>query len=83
VITLTMFDSHGDKIEGARIDVETFHNARADDIFRSTFEALQNREYSASLGMRRTGVWEFRYVVTVGADVFTHTETRYVSLGGK
>jgi len=82
-ISVKIVDIHGDPITGATIDVETFHNARANDVLRTTFAARDNGEYRVSLPMRRTGVWEFRYTVTYGTELFTHTEVRHVVLGGR
>ncbi len=79
-LELTLADHDGLPVDGAAVTVETFHNARADRILRATLTAAGDGRYTASIPMRRSGVWEFRITAVRGSDTFTHRETRYVSL---
>jgi len=68
-------------VEGATVSVEAFHNARADRILRAPLDQAGDGVYAARLGMRRSGVWEFRITAVRGDTTFTHRETRFVTLG--
>ena len=82
MVLVTIRDHDGGPVEGSTVTLEAFPNARADDILRASFISAAGGRYRAELPMRRTGVWEFRYVVTNGASVFTHTEKRYITASG-
>lgn len=62
----------GQPIEGARVSVEAFHNARASHRLEATLHEAAPGRYVASLPMRRPGLWEFRLTAARRADVFTH-----------
>lgn len=62
-------------IRGARIDVETFHNARANHRVKKTLVAAGD-VYTGVLPLQRPGLYELRFNVAQGADVFTHVERR-------
>ena len=71
-------DGGGEPIDGAVVAVETFHNARADDILRAGLDAVGEGVYRTTLPMRHNGRWELRFTVDRGQDRFTHTETRHL-----
>jgi nitrogen fixation protein FixH len=79
-LELVIADRDGRPLDGAAVSVEAFHNARADRILRAPLIPGEMGRYSASLAMRRQGVWEFRITATRGETKFTHRETRYVPL---
>jgi nitrogen fixation protein FixH len=83
VLSVDLGDAAGSPVDGALLDVEAFHNARADDLLRARLDGHGNGRYSAPLPITRQGVWELRFVAERGDDRFTHTETRYVALGGR
>ena len=78
VVRLSAAD--GAPVTGATVTVAAFHNARANEILRSQLAATGAGEYSSRLSMRRSGLWELRFVVDRGGERFTHTETRYMAL---
>lgn len=79
-LAVRLSDAGGHPLDGAAVSVEAFHNARADQILRAELARDGDGRYSAPLAMRRSGVWELRFTVDRGGDLFTHTETRYVNL---
>jgi nitrogen fixation protein FixH len=79
-VSVSLLDAASEPIDGAIIELETFHNARADDILKTTFVGTGDGTYTSSLPMRRSGLWEFRFVVTRGSDTFTLTQIRHLLL---
>jgi len=71
-------DAGGEPVDGAVVAVETFHNARADDILRASLDADGEGIYRTTLPMRHNGRWELRFTVDRGREHFTHTETRHL-----
>ena len=71
-------DAGSEPIDGAVVAVETFHNARADDILRASLDAVGEGVYRTTLPMRHNGRWELRFTVDRGREHFTHTETRHL-----
>ena len=78
VVRLT--DRSGQPLDGARVAVATFHNARADQIVRAELAATGGGAYACPLAMRRAGLWELRFTVDRGGEHFTHTVTRHIRL---
>lgn len=79
-LTVRLADGSGRPLEGARIAVAAFHNARADQILRAEPTVNGAGSYACALAMRRSGVWELRFTVDRGPDRFTHTVRRYLSV---
>jgi nitrogen fixation protein FixH len=77
-VALLLLDDEGAAIEGATVRLETFHNARAGEIFESTLAPEGGGRYAAALPLRRPGLWEFRFVVESGGETFTKTLLRDV-----
>jgi hypothetical protein len=73
-------DGNGQPLTGARVSVAAFHNARADQILRAELAATGGGAYACPLAMRRSGVWELRFVVDRGGERFTHTVRRHLNL---
>ncbi len=80
-LSVVLTDTDGSPVDGALLELEAFHNARADDVLRARLDGHGDGRYSTSLPMTRRGVWEVRFVAERGEDRFTHTETRYLALG--
>jgi hypothetical protein len=78
VVRLT--DRSGQPLDGARVAVATFHNARAGQIVHAEPAAAGNGVYACPLPMRRSGRWELRFTVERGGEHFTHTATRHIRL---
>jgi nitrogen fixation protein FixH len=72
-LTAHLIEADGQPISDAVIHLQAFHNARAAFILESDFRRLGDGRYSASLPMRRPGLWEFRFDVTRAGQRFTHT----------
>ena len=81
-LEVTLRDANNEHLIDAVVTVETFHNARGDDIIRDVLTDAGDGVYRASLPMRRNGRWELRFTVDRGADHFTHTETRPLFVEG-
>ncbi len=71
-------DAGGEPVDGAVVAVETFHNARAGDILRSSLDAVGEGIYRTTLPMRHNGRWEVRFTAGRGREHFTHAETRHL-----
>lgn len=67
----------GEPITDASISVEAFANARRDWILTATVNPAASG-YETTLPMRRDGLWEFRFTVTRGGELFTYRDTRHV-----
>ena len=81
-LEVRLIDAGGEPLDGAVVAVETFHNARADDILRANLDAVGGGVYRTTLPMRHNGRWELRLTVDRGQDHFTHTETRHLYVEG-
>lgn len=69
-----LLDERGVPVEGASVHVEAFHNARAAYVLEADLRPVaQGPGYSASLPLRRPGLWEFRFDVRRGGQRFTYT----------
>ena len=79
-VTARLVDRAGDPIQGARVDVEAFHNARASRIL-TTALAPSGEAYAAMMPIDRPGLWEFRLRATRGSEVFAATLTSDVKDG--
>ena len=55
----------------ATVDLETFHNVRADLILRGRLVGEGGGRYACELPMRRNGRWELRFEVHRGDEQFT------------
>ena len=67
----------GSPVNGAAVNVEAFANARRNDVFTASL-TTSAAGYETTLPMRRNGLWEFRFTVTRGDDLFTYRDTRHV-----
>ena len=78
VVRLT--DGNGQPLDGARVAVAAFHNARADQILRAELAATGGGVYACPLAMRRSGRWELRFTVDCDGERFTRTITRDIQI---
>ena len=79
-LVVRLADGNGQPLDGARVSATVFHNARADQILRAELTATGGGAYACPLAMRRSGVWELRFVVDHGGERFTNTVRRHLSL---
>ena len=80
VVQVTLVDAAGRPIDGATVDLEMFHNARADLILRERLAGDGAGRYSCELPMRRNGRWEMRFDVRRGAERFTAVVTDHYTV---
>jgi len=71
----TVRDRDGRPLQGCRIELETFHNARAAYRQKASLE-WDGRTHAATLPMRRAGIWVFRFDVTRKGEQFSETARR-------
>ena len=79
-LVVRLADGNGQPLDGARVAAAVFHNARADQILRAELAATGAGAYACPLAMRRSGVWELRFVVDRGGERFTHKVRRLLDL---
>jgi hypothetical protein len=75
-LVVHLADRDGHPLDGARIAVAAFHNARANQIVRGAPAASGSGGYSCPLAIRRAGRWELRFTVDRDGEHFTRTITR-------
>ena len=78
-LTVTLRDRDGKAIEGAAVNVESFHHAHAKSKVVSTMLAGDAGQYTTSANLSTPGLWEFRFTVLRGPTLFTQSMTRTVS----
>ena len=72
-VRAVVLDRDGAPLEGAAVELEAFHGARAGSRVRASLEPQGTTAHAALLPLRRAGLWELRLTVRRGADVFTQT----------
>ena len=77
IVQATLTDAMGAPIDGATVAVEAFANVRRDDVLTAVLSPSDS-VYQATMPVRRDGLWEFRFSVTLGDDLFTYADTRHV-----
>lgn len=77
VLRVTLTDTAGLPLHGAEIAAEAFSNVRRDEVLNATLDPTAEG-YGTTLPMRGDGLWEFRFTVTRGDDVFTYADTRHI-----
>jgi len=73
MIAARVSDGGGRPVEGARVDIEAFHSARANRVLAATLAAGPGGRYAAALPLDRPGLWELRLRVAQGEQTFTQT----------
>ena len=76
-LSVKLTSADGEPVTGATVAVETFANARRGDILTATLRSSDSG-YETTMPMRRDGLWEFRFTVTKGDNLFTFTDVRHV-----
>lgn len=74
-LVVTLADRAGAPIEAADVRVTAIHNRRAEFPVTATL-TRDARGYGADLPLDRPGLWELRFEVRRGTDVFTSTLRR-------
>jgi nitrogen fixation protein FixH len=76
-LSVELTSADGESVTGATVAVEAFANARRDDVLTATVMPSESG-YRTTMPMRRDGLWEFRFTVTRGDDLFTYRDMRHV-----
>jgi len=79
-LQVALSDKQNRPIDGASVEVEAFHHARAGAKVVVTCSAslAGSGQYIASMPIETPGLWEFRFTVKCGAEVYTHATTRLI-----
>lgn len=67
----------GEPLTDASISVEAFANARRDEVLTAELTGTETG-FESTMPMRRDGLWEFRFTVTRGDELFTYRDTRHI-----
>lgn len=70
-VEVTLNDSAGQKVPGARLVGEAFANAYSGEVLGLSFIEQSAGVYRAGLSVHRSGLWVFRLTGDVGTDHFT------------
>ncbi len=81
-VRLGVRDAAGQPLEGATVEVEAFHNARAADRFALALTPAGAGEFSAPLASDRRGTWEFDAVVRAHGAVARLSTRALLTAGG-
>lgn len=73
LVDLSLVDSGGAALEGARVEAIAFHHARANARQRIELAPQDGGRFSALAPLRRAGLWEFRVRAQRGADIMEET----------
>jgi nitrogen fixation protein FixH len=81
-MTARVLDRDGNALEGCRVSVETFHNARSAYRLERQLEPVADGLAQVTrLPMRRPGIWELRLRVERGDELFTAVLDRELVAG--
>jgi nitrogen fixation protein FixH len=81
-VSCCLTDRAGRPLNGAAVDAVAFAHARGNQRNAITLAGTGDGRYAASSQFRREGLWEFRFVVRRGPDIFTHTLQRRLDSSG-
>jgi len=73
-------DRAGAPLHAAELTLEAFHKARGRRRLRARFAARPDGSYQARLPLRRSGLWELRFVVERAGQRFTRTVEREIAV---
>jgi len=69
-VTCTVLDRAGKPVEKATVDLVAFAHLRGSNLIRGVL-LPHDGQYLATMSLEDPGMWEFRLVVTRGAETFT------------
>lgn len=78
-VTVLLTDAEGQALDGAKVEVFSFHKARRKETLSFELVEIAPGRYTAGAPMTREGQWSVRLRVTRGDEVFTSTETGWTS----
>ncbi len=74
-LTLHLTDTAGIAVDGVTVTLIAFHHAHAADRFSALLTATgEHGVYSATMPLRRAGLWEFRITAKRGGEMLNATE---------
>lgn len=77
-LRIALRDSLGRPIDGAQVEVEAFHNARANDRIREKLVPKGLGVYVLNRTFHRLGVWEYRLAALLDKQKFVHVTQEVV-----
>jgi nitrogen fixation protein FixH len=77
-VSCTVFDRAGKPVQNAAVDLVAFAHLRGSNRTSSILLPQGGGAYAASLAFDDPGVWEFRLVITRGAETFTQIVKREI-----
>jgi nitrogen fixation protein FixH len=77
-VSCMVFDRAGRPVKNASIDLVAFAHVRASNRTSLVLLSHDGSPYEGTLAFDDPGIWEFRLVVTRGAETFTHICTREI-----
>lgn len=80
-LTASLTDRAGAPVNGATVELEAFPNSRATHVVKVGLEQVREGTYVAVFPASRLGLWEFRFLVRRGDDVFTRKRLEDVWTG--
>ena len=72
-LTASLRDRSGQVVRGARLSLEAFHNARRSLAIEVALKPDSRGRYQASVPMRKSGLWEFRFRAKQADTEFVQT----------
>jgi nitrogen fixation protein FixH len=79
-LSVELHDALGRPLDGAQVEAEVFHHARAADRHTIALAAAGDGLYRGTTRLARRGHWEVRLLITRGPELLTLT--RQVEVGG-
>lgn len=70
-VHISLRDADDQPLTKAQVKISTYHHARANDISEAEFNEGTPGEYTATVHMKRPGLWGFDVMVVHGDDTFT------------
>jgi nitrogen fixation protein FixH len=77
-VSCTVFDQAGKPVESAPVDLVAFAHLRGSNRTSSILLPQGGGAYAATMAFDDPGVWEFRLVITRGAETFTQIVKREI-----
>ncbi len=77
-VSCTVFDQAGKPVENAKVDLVAFAHLRGSNRMSSVLLSRGGGAYVGTLGFDDPGTWEFRLVITRGAETFTQIVKREI-----
>ena len=80
-VTLKLTDADANPVEGATLELKTFHRGQAGDPQNVSFEEIAAGTYKSQIQIDKAGLWQFEALASVGDKQFFINDQQY--LGSK